>query len=132
MRFMARSYRTVAQSRMGPAASDEQTTARALRFDFDDNVPVFQMDTRCMDRTVKRRSSHYWPGRHHYFIAAAAPGLCRTVSAACQSPMFLNRRARNVAIGAEDAAIPRLRFQDDATMRAIVKELAGIGRHGFQ
>lgn len=46
--------------------------------------------------------------------------------------MFLNRRARNVTIGAEDAAIPPLRFQQYAAMRAIVKELAGIGRHGFQ
>jgi hypothetical protein len=44
----------------------------------------------------------------------------------------LDRRARHRAIGAEHATISLLRTQCRAAAGTFVKELAGIGRHGFR
>ncbi len=55
----------------------------------------------------------------------------RPVAAAASGPTFgeLNRRARNVAIGTEDAAVSWLGLQHRSASLAIVKELTGVGRH---
>jgi hypothetical protein len=45
---------------------------------------------------------------------------------------FLNRRARNVAIGAEHAAIPRLWLEEGAAAPAFVEELTSVSRHHFR
>ena len=65
---------------------------------------------------------------------------CLDTDARCQistrgrttATMLLNRRAQDAAIGAEHAAVPRLRAQQFAATLAFVEILAGIGRHGFQ
>ena len=43
----------------------------------------------------------------------------------------LNRRAGHRPIRTIDATIPFLRFQQCATALAVIKPLAGVGRHGF-
>ena len=42
---------------------------------------------------------------------------------------FLDRRALNVAVGAEHTAIARLGLQDRTAMRAVIEPLTRIGRH---
>ena len=46
--------------------------------------------------------------------------------------VLLDGRARHGAIGAEHAAVTRLRFQPSAAAVAAVEELAGIGWHGLE
>ena len=53
----------------------------------------------------------------------------RTLRAA--SALFLNRRARHVAVGAEDAAIALLGLHLMAACLAMIDVLAGIGGHGL-
>ena len=40
--------------------------------------------------------------------------------------VLLNRRARNSAVGAEDAAVPGLGLEPGATAGAVIEELAGV------
>lgn len=45
---------------------------------------------------------------------------------------LLDRRARYVTEGAEDAAVACIRAQERAAASALVEELAGVGRHRFR
>ena len=46
-------------------------------------------------------------------------------------PLHLHRRALDRSVGAEHAAVSRLRPQQRLALFALVEELTGIGRHGF-
>ncbi len=61
--------------------------------------------------------------------AAALFGLSTPLSAAAR--LLLHRRARHVAVRAEHAAVTRFRPKQIAATCAVIKELAGIGRHGL-
>jgi hypothetical protein len=45
--------------------------------------------------------------------------------------MLLDRRAFDGAIGTENAAIPRIGFEQRSTAFALIEKLASISRHGF-
>jgi hypothetical protein len=82
----------------------------------------------------RRRDSR---GRERRWSAAgltAAVVAARPVAAAAHRPTIraLNRRARNVAVGAEDAAIPSLGLQNRSAGLAVIEELTSVGRHRLQ
>lgn len=56
----------------------------------------------------------------------------RRIARATTRIAALFRRTLHRAIGTENAAIARFRTQQCAASFAVVKELARIGRHGFQ
>lgn len=61
----------------------------------------------------------------------ASRPLTTATAASCLTSLscFLDRRARNIPIGAEDAAIAGKRLQQRLAMQAVIEELAGIRRH---
>jgi hypothetical protein len=58
---------------------------------------------------------------------AALGGTRAAIVCAC----LLHRRAGRRAVGAEDAAVARLRTEQHAATFAVVEELAGVGGHGL-
>ena len=64
-----------------------------------------------------------WPARQHSFTSAP---LLHSATAVLPA---LNRWARHRAVGAEHAAVARLRSQHRPAMLALIEELACIGRH---
>jgi hypothetical protein len=64
------------------------------------------------------------PGRRE------VPGTSRLSPAA--GPIRLDRRTGDIAVGAEDAAISRLRSEPGAAVGAVVEVLTGVKGHLFQ
>src|SRR5512142_721429 len=57
------------------------------------------------------------------------PGPPRSTATIAAFAVQLNRRARDRTVGAVDAAITRFGLEHRVTLLALVKPLAGVGRH---